>query len=47
LQIFTVEKIIGKGVLDGELHYKVKWLGYDNPADDTWEPVCLQHCFVF
>jgi hypothetical protein len=23
---------------NGLLHYKVKWLGYDNPEDETWEP---------
>ena len=23
---------------DGVLHYKVKWLGFDKPEDDTWEP---------
>jgi hypothetical protein len=20
------------------LHYRVKWAGFDNPEDDTWEP---------
>ena len=23
---------------DSVLHYKVKWVGYDDPKDITWEP---------
>ena len=33
----------GKGVyviieLYTHLHYRVKWVGFDNPEDDTWKP---------
>ena len=34
-----VERIIGKKIVDGIAWYKIKWKGYDNPEEDTWEPV--------
>lgn len=35
---FVVEKVIGKRTVAGGLQYKIKWKGYNNPEDDTWEP---------
>jgi len=34
-----VEKVIGKRFRRGKLEYLIKWAGYDNPDDNTWEPV--------
>jgi hypothetical protein len=36
---YTVEKIIGYRIRDGQDLYQVKWLGYNDPKDLTWEPV--------
>jgi hypothetical protein len=36
---YTVEKIIGHRIRDGQDFYHVKWLGYNDPKDLTWEPV--------
>ncbi|VDK45472.1 unnamed protein product [Anisakis simplex] len=36
---FLVEKITDKRISDGVLHYRVKWKGYENDSDDTWEPL--------
>uniref|UniRef100_A0AC34Q3X9 Chromo domain-containing protein n=1 Tax=Panagrolaimus sp. JU765 TaxID=591449 RepID=A0AC34Q3X9_9BILA len=37
--IFTVEKILDKREKnDGSVEYLIKWKGYDDPKDDTWEP---------
>lgn len=35
---YIVEKIIGHRFSKGVLEYDVKWQGYDNPRDRTWEP---------
>lgn len=41
---YKVEKIVGKDVIDGEIHYQVKWLGYPS-SENTWEPIeNLQGC---
>lgn len=38
-EIFIVEKILDHRIEnDGELRFKVKWEGYDEPGDLTWEP---------
>ncbi|EMC99752.1 hypothetical protein BAUCODRAFT_145133 [Baudoinia panamericana UAMH 10762] len=37
---YRVEKIVAHGFEeDGSVKYKIKWLGYDNEDDMTWEPV--------
>lgn len=38
---FIVEKIIGHLIdkKNKKLFYKIKWLGYDDPKDDTFEPI--------
>ena len=36
---FVVEKILSHNFeKDGTLKYHIKWLGYPNPQDQTWEP---------
>lgn len=35
---FVVEKILGHRFNKGVLEFDVKWQGYDNPRDRTWEP---------
>ncbi|KAM0723928.1 hypothetical protein Q7P37_000919 [Cladosporium fusiforme] len=35
---YTVEEILDHKTLRGVIQYKVKWLGYDDEADITWEP---------
>lgn len=37
---FLVDEIVDHGFeADGSVKYKVKWLGYENEEDMTWEPV--------
>jgi chromobox protein 1 len=37
---FVVEKILGHRITsDGRDEYQVKWQGYDDPKDLTWEPI--------
>ena len=36
---YIVEKIVGDKEKDGVKYYQVKWQGYDNPKDLTWEPI--------
>lgn len=35
---FQVEEILDHITKRGKLSYKVKWLGWDNEEDMTWEP---------
>jgi len=35
---YVVEKIIGHRFNKGVLEFDVKWQGYENPKDRTWEP---------
>jgi chromobox protein 1 len=35
---YVVEKILGHRFNKGVLEFDVKWQGYDNPEDRTWEP---------
>jgi hypothetical protein len=42
---FEVEAILGDSVRGATHFYLVKWKGYDNPPDNTWEPVtALRGC---
>lgn len=43
-EVFIVERILGKRINDGTVEYKIKWLGYDKPEDDTWETIDNCHC---
>ncbi|CBX96122.1 hypothetical protein IAQ61_001304 [Plenodomus lingam] len=35
---YIVEKIMGHKFVKGQLVFHVKWQGYDDPNDQTWEP---------
>lgn len=35
---FQVEKILDHKTVKGGILYRIKWLGYDDVADETWEP---------
>ena len=35
---YVVEKILGHRFNRGTLEFDVKWQGYENPKDRTWEP---------
>jgi chromobox protein 1 len=35
---YVVEKILGHRFNKGKLEFDVKWQGYENPKDRTWEP---------
>ena len=37
--IYDVEKILDKKKMGGVWKYLVKWEGWDNPGDLTWEPI--------
>ena len=44
-QEYEVEKIMNCGYNAGKLYYYVKWAGYDNVEDMTWEPYYnLENC---
>ena len=43
---YEVEKIIDKRVKKGGVEYFVKWKGWDDPSDNTWEPVDNLDCPV-
>merc|ERR1712133_59332 len=36
---YEVEKILEKRDIGGLIEYKVKWKGWENEEDQTWEPV--------
>ncbi|KAM3415906.1 hypothetical protein BST61_g9402 [Cercospora zeina] len=36
---YAVEKIISHKFLKGKTVYEIKWVGYDDEADRTWEPI--------
>jgi hypothetical protein len=36
--LYIAEEIKGFKWTKGGWHYKVKWVGYDKPEDNTWEP---------
>ncbi|CEP07157.1 hypothetical protein [Parasitella parasitica] len=35
---YEVEKVLDSRLYRNKLQYKVKWKGYDDPSEDTWEP---------
>ena len=36
-EIFSVEKIVKKRIVEGKVQYLLKWMGYPD-TDNTWEP---------
>jgi chromobox protein 1 len=36
--LYKVEKIVDHDILSGHLFYLVKWVGWNDPEDMTWEP---------
>lgn len=44
-KIYEVEEIIGKRIKNNRVEYQIKWLGFDDEKDYTWEPEAnLQSC---
>ena len=43
---YEVEKIIEKRIKKGKVEYYVKWKGWDDEGDNTWEPVDNLDCPV-
>jgi len=41
--MYTVEKIIKKKLVNGKIHYFVKWSGYSS-KENTWEPLKNLNC---
>ena len=37
MQRFAAEAVVGEKMVQGRLHYLVRWMGYPD-ADNTWEP---------
>lgn len=35
---YQVEKILAHESKRGKIQYRIKWLGYEDEADQTWEP---------
>ncbi|PPJ58930.1 hypothetical protein CBER1_04107 [Cercospora berteroae] len=36
---YAVEKILSHNFVKGKAIYEIKWVGYDDEADRTWEPI--------
>ena len=43
-EVYEVEKILEKRKILGKKEYLIKWKGYDDQAEDTWEPVENLEC---
>ena len=41
---YEVETIVSKRSRKGKVEYLVKWKGWDNPDDNTWEPIANLEC---
>jgi len=38
-EVYEVEKLLEKRVKKGKTEYLVKWKGYEDESENTWEPV--------
>merc|ERR1711937_522478 len=38
-EVYEVEKILEKRMKKGKAEYFIKWKGYDDEAENTWEPI--------
>lgn len=36
---YLIEKILNMKIEEGQRQYLIKWQGYDDPNDNTWEPL--------
>ena len=43
-EVYEVEKILEKRMKKGKAEYLIKWEGYDDEAENTWEPVDNLDC---
>jgi len=41
---YEVESILNKRYRKGKVEYFVKWKGWDDPGDNTWEPIDNLEC---
>jgi len=41
---YEVELIAEKRIRKGKIEYLVKWKGWEDPSDNTWEPVANLEC---
>ena len=41
---YEVETIVNKRLRKGKAEYLVKWKGWEDPDDNTWEPVAHLDC---
>merc|ERR1711874_541850 len=41
---YEVEKIIEKRLRKGKVEYLVKWKNWNDPGDNTWEPIAHLDC---
>lgn len=37
-ETFIIDELVGKRKIRNRIYYKVRWVGYPNPADHTYEP---------
>ena len=43
---YEVETIVNKRLRKGKAEYLVKWKGWEDPDDNTWEPIAHLDCKV-
>merc|ERR1719266_159186 len=43
-EVYEVEKLLDKRVKKGKTEYLVKWKGYEDESENTWEPMDNLDC---
>ena len=43
-EVYEVEKILEKRMKKGKAEYLIKWKGYEDESENTWEPVDNLDC---